>query len=319
MDETKLFQPRTRRRISSLPETSLTEIITSVERIRHTSSVAELPRNFRTGKRHSLDSPYSSSRHYLIEESEFPFNDGFKFHPKPREEEKATAEETNSDLRTRLARFPALPTSPVTCNISPFEKAASLNRIHSGKDYERGETGLTSSMEKPWVNEEVTDASSSLTGTKSSLPRIKRAVNDSRRLSLPISKENTTELHTTAFLSRVNLVEGRESQTEVAHPLPSLVCAGFINPPSKQSDKLTFDETDNPAKLFPRDKGSFDCNRANLISHPADGKSDESVEETDKAQALRTHVEDAAVDFNEVETKAVMLVEWLWDQSNVNS
>ena len=64
---------------------------------------------------------------------------------------------------------------------------------------------------------------------------------------------------------------------------------------------------------------SFDCNRANLISHPADGKSDESVEETDKAQALRTHVEDAAVDFNEVETKAVMLVEWLWDQSNVNS
>ena len=205
MDETKLFQPRTRRRIASLPETSLTEIITSVERKRHTSSVAELPTNFRTGKRHSLDSPYSSSRHYLIEESEFPFNDGFKFHPKPREEEKATAEETNSDLGTRLARFPALPTSPVTCNISPFEEAASLNRIHSGKDYERKETGRTSSMEKPWVKVEVTDALSSLTGTKSSLPRIKRAVNDSRRLSLPISKENTTELHTTAFLSRVNL------------------------------------------------------------------------------------------------------------------
>lgn len=316
MDETKVFQNRTRQRISSLPEKFSKEVCTSVEKIRHTSG-AELPRNFRKGKRHSIDSPYCSSRRDLTEEFEFLITDSFEFYTKPREEEEDTTKETNSEMGTRLAHFPALK-SPVTCDLPPSRKTAIFNRMHSWNDYERGESRRTSNIERPWVKEEGTVALSPPTGSTPSLPRIRRVMRDSGRFSFPISTENTKEPHSTSFLSKVNLVEGRELQTEAAHPSPSLAHASFINPTTKQSDELTLDETDNPAKLFARDMEAFNCNRANHIRLSGNVKTDESVEENEKAQALRTYVEDVTADFNEVETKAAMLLEWLRDQSSMN-
>lgn len=316
MDETKLLQMRRRRRFASLPDTrSLQEMSSPLDKVKHDSSDAELHRNrFSTGTKHSIHSWYSSSRRDITGGFKFLPKHSSNFHVKLQGED-FTPEETNSNVATRLAYFPALKKSMVASDISPVRKTTCLKRMHAWNDYEGREIRGSSNVERPWVEGEKMIASFPDQGTKPSFTQIRRPVSvDYRRLSLPIPSERTTELYSTSFLSSEKLRKRRDLETEAAHLYPSLVYSGSMG----RADELVLPEPGSrAAELSLRSMGTFDCTRANQTSLPVKATSKGNVEENDNASALRTHVETADTDFNKVETKAVRLLEWLSDQSDI--
>ena len=66
-------------------------------------------------------------------------------------------------------------------------------------------------------------------------------------------------------------------------------------------------------RLFWKTQNSLES----VTSFPVKATSERNVEESDNT--LKTHVETAETDFNEVETKTVRLLEWLLDQSEIKS
>lgn len=318
MDQAKTFRHKTRQRIASLPDTSLGEMSSSLERLRQISSSPTLPKNFSTGKRHTIHVKYSSSMQDITEQFKYLFNHSPEFYAEQRREGD-TIKGTNSDIETKRAHLPALQRSPLTPDLPPA-KQRSLKRMHSyGDDCERTATIRTSYHEWPLVKSEGNHTSSTVQGARPTFPQIGRLVKHYRRYSLPVSTENTTDLYSMSFPSSENLEEGRVAQTKEANPLPQVTHASFVNLTLKQADEHSLDETECQIKQPSQDMGYHHCIRANQTRPSAKEKSDGNDEENDKVQALRTHIEKAETGFNEVEARAVRLFEWLRDQSDNES
>ena len=282
--------------------------------LRQSSFGAELHRNFSTGQRQSIHSSYSSSRQEITDDFKFLLKYSSDFHAKLRGED-VSRKETNSEVATRLIHFPVITKSLETSDPPPVKETKCLKRMHSWNDHEGWEIRRTSNIERPWVRGERNIASVSAQETKPSFTQIRRPMKaDCGGFSLPSPSESAIKFYSTSFLSSEKFTKRHDLHTEAGHSFPLLVYSGSMG----ESNELIYHEAGYPAVRLPvRGKGTFDCAHAKQTSFPVKATSERSVEESDNT--LKTHVETAETDFNEVETKTVRLLEWLLDQSEIKS
>ena len=321
MDEAKPVRFKTRQRISSLPD-GIREMSTSLVKFRHSSFDTKLRKHLSSanaGRRHTIHVPYTvSSSQDFTDESKFCINPGAESYIELCVEGSSIKGGENA-VETRNTHFPLLQEAQVTLEPTAGRKIKRLQRLHSYSD--EGERPAQTSFQG-WacVKSGTNHASPQSSSAKSTFPVIKNTFQDCRRNSLPVSTENMVDLFSLSFSASEGLGKAGAGHTKAAksNSLPQVTHDKLANlkidQPEKAGNNIT--EAGNDRKLTPRSTDSgYHCFRTSQTRSCAESKT-KNAYENDKAQAMRTYVEEADAWFNKEEATAVRLFEWLKDQTD---
>lgn len=323
MDEAKPIRFKTRPRISSLPD-GIREISASFVNFRHSSFDTKLPKHLSAdaGRRHSIHVPYiGSSSQDFTDEAKFCINPGAESCMEPCVEGSSIKDIKGCDsvVETRNTQFPLLQETQVTLEPTAGKKIKRLQRLHSYNDESEG-TIQTSFQGRACVKTGTNHVLPQSVSAKSTFPVIKSTLQDCRKNSFPVSTENMEELFPLSFSASGTLGEGGVGHIKAsrANSLPQVTQTKLANLKIDQPEKAgcNLAETENHRKLtpWPADTG-YHCFRTNQTRSYTEGKT-KNAYESDKAQAMRTYVEEADAWFNKEEATAVRLFEWLKDQTD---
>ena len=321
MDEVKPIRLKTRQRVSSLPD-GIREISNPLVKFRRSSFDTKLRKHLSAddGRRHTIHVPYtaSSASQDFTEEFKFCINPGAESYMEPCVEGSSINGGDNA-VETRNIQFPLLQEAQITLKPTAGMKIKPrLQRLHSYSDESKG-TVQTSFQGWAGVKSGTNHASLESPSAKSTFPVIK----NSRRNSLPVSTENMVDLFSLSFSASESLgkVDAGHTEVEKSNSLPQVTQAKLANlkidQPEKAGQNLT--ETDSHRKLSPwslTDTGHH-CFRTNQTRSCTESKTKDAYE-IDKAQAMRTYVEEADAWFNKEEATALRLFEWLKVQTDCN-
>ena len=312
---------KTRQRISSLPD-DIREISASFTKLRYSSLDTKLRKHLSADarRRHTIHVPYTdSSSQDFTEEITFCINPGPESFVEPRGEGNSIKGGDNNAQETKNTQFPLLQEAQTALDPTAGKKNKGLQRLHSYNDESEGRL-QTSLQNWACVKRGTNHPSPLRLGTNSTFPVIKNTLTDCRRNSLPISTENMEDLFSLSFLASESLGKGGVGHTKVAkaNSLPQVTQAKLANlkigQPEKAGHKLEESENHRKSTSWPADT-DYHCFRTNQTRSSAESKTKSSYQ-NDKAEAMRTYVENADTCFNKEETTAVRLFEWLKDQTD---
>ena len=311
MDEAKPIRLKTRQRVSSLPD-GIREISNPLVKFRHSSFDKKLRKHSSADdrRRHTIHVPYTtSSSQDFTEEFMFCINPGAESFMEPCVEGSSINGGDNA-VETRNIQFPLLQEAQVTLEPTAGKKVKRLQRLHSYSD-ESERTVQTSFQSWAGVKSGTNHALPQSPSAKSTFPVIKTTLQGCRRNSLPVSTENMVDLFSLSFSASESLrkVDAGHTKVEKSNSLPQVTQAKLANLKIDQPEKAGHNLTEI-------DTGHH-CFRTNQTRSCTESKTKDAYE-IDKAQAMRTYVEEADAWFDKEEATALRLFEWLKDQTDCN-